>query len=132
MLDYKSFPNCVKSILNNFPRSFYINWLFSKQLKCQQSFWATFESEFVAKNFKNRPIWSHCTRPTYCIERWRIIVQFRLSTVWPDWAIFWILVHFLKPLATINLSQSPTFLGNFCKGVQIYHISREIIFGQLL
>ena len=35
----------------------------------------------------------------------------------------------LKPLATINLSQSPLFLGNFCKGVKIYHISSEIIFG---
>ena len=28
---------------------------------------------------------------------------------------------FIKPLATINLSKSPTFLGNFCKGVKIYH-----------
>ena len=25
----------------------------------------------------------------------------------------------LKPLATINLPKSPTFLGNFCKGVKI-------------
>ena len=38
----------------------------------------------------------------------------------------------LKPLATINLPKSPTFLGNFCKVVKIYHISSEIIFGQLL
>ena len=37
-----------------------------------------------------------------------------------------------KPLATINLPKSPTFLGNFCKVVKIYHISSEIIFGQLL
>ena len=37
----------------------------------------------------------------------------------------------LKPLATINVSKSPTFLGNFCKGVKIYHFSSEIIFGQL-
>ena len=28
---------------------------------------------------------------------------------------------FEKPLATINLPKSPTFLGNFCKGVKIYH-----------
>ena len=28
--------------------------------------------------------------------------------------------NFLKPLATINLAKSPTFLGNFCKGVKIY------------
>ena len=31
-----------------------------------------------------------------------------------------------------NLSKSPTFLGNFCKGEKIYHFSSEIIFGQLL
>ena len=33
---------------------------------------------------------------------------------------------FLKPLATINLPQSLTFLVNFCIGIS------EIIFGQLL
>ena len=38
----------------------------------------------------------------------------------------------LIPLSTINLSKSPTFLGNFCKGVKIYHFSSEILFGQLL
>ena len=37
-----------------------------------------------------------------------------------------------KPLAAINLPKSSTFVGNFCKGVQIYHFSSEIIFGQLL
>ena len=40
--------------------------------------------------------------------------------------------HFLKPLAIINLTKYPTFLGNYCKRVQIYHFSGEIIFGQLL
>ena len=39
--------------------------------------------------------------------------------------------HF-KPLVTINLPKSSTFLGIFCKGVKIYHFSSEIIFGQLL
>ena len=34
---------------------------------------------------------------------------------------FWTLGNFLKPLATINLPKSPTFLGNFCKSVKIYH-----------
>ena len=38
-----------------------------------------------------------------------------LWTVWPDWAICWTLGNFLKSLATINLSKSPTFLGNFVK-----------------
>ena len=49
--------------------------------------------------------------------------------VWPDWAIFWTLGNFLKPLATINLPQSPPFLGNFCKGVKIIHFSSETILG---
>ena len=38
----------------------------------------------------------------------------------------------LKPLATINLSKSSTFLGNFCKCLKIYHFYIEIIFRQLL
>ena len=45
---------------------------------------------------------------------------------------FWTLSNFLKPLATINLPQSPPFLGNFCKGVKIIYFSSETIFGQLL
>ena len=57
---------------------------------------------------------------------------YRLSAVWPDWAIYWTLGKFLKALATINLPKSLTFLGNFYNGVKIYHFSREIIFGQLL
>ena len=54
-----------------------------------------------------------------------------LWPVWPDWAIYWTLGKFLKPLATINLPESPTFLGTFL-GVKVYHFSSEIIFGQLL
>ena len=53
-------------------------------------------------------------------------------SVWPDWAIYWTLGNFLKPLATVELSQSHTFLDNFCKYVKIYHFSSEIIFGQFL
>ena len=54
-----------------------------------------------------------------------------LWTVWQDWAIFCTFGNFLKPLAPINLPKSLTFLGNFSKGVKIYHFSYEIIFGQL-
>ena len=46
--------------------------------------------------------------------------------------IYWTLGNFLKPQANINLPKSPTFLGNFCKGVKIYPFSTEIIYGQLL
>ena len=34
---------------------------------------------------------------------------------------------FLKPLATINLPKSLKFLGNFCKGVKIYHFLATFI-----
>ena len=44
------------------------------------------------------------------------------------WRFFWTLGTFLKPLATINLSKSPTFLGKFREGVKIFHFSSEIIF----
>ena len=55
-----------------------------------------------------------------------------LGPVWPDWAIYWTLRNFLKTLILINLPKSSPFLGNFCKGVKIYHFSSEINFGQLL
>ena len=54
------------------------------------------------------------------------------TCVTPDLAIYWTLGKFFKPLATLFLPKSLTFFGNFCKGVKIYHISSEIIFGQLL
>ena len=40
--------------------------------------------------------------------------------MWPDWAIYWTLGNFSKLLAKIILPKSPTFLGNFCEGVEIY------------
>ena len=55
-----------------------------------------------------------------------------LPPVWPDWAIYFILCNFSKPVATIILPKSPTFLGNFCQGLKIFNFSSEIIFGQLL
>ena len=44
----------------------------------------------------------------------------QLRPVWPDWAIYCTLG---------NLPKSPTFLGNFCKGVKILNFSSEIILG---
>ena len=58
--------------------------------------------------------------------------KYLLLAVLPDWAIFWTLGHFLKPLAAINLPRSRTFVGNFSKDVKIYHFYCEIIFGKLL
>ena len=45
-----------------------------------------------------------------------------LHAVWPDWAIYWTLQQLICP-------KSPTFLGNFGKGVKIYIFSSEIILG---
>ena len=50
----------------------------------------------------------------------------------PDWAIYCTLANHSKPLATINLPKSPTFLGYFFKGVKIIHFSSKFIFGKLL
>ena len=55
-----------------------------------------------------------------------------MESVWPDWAIYWTLGNFWKPVATISLPKYLTFLGDFCKGVKIIYFSSEIIFGQLL
>ena len=43
-----------------------------------------------------------------------ILVIFVKPSVWPDCAIYWTLCNFSKPLSTISLPKSPTFLGNFC------------------
>ena len=58
----------------------------------------------------------------------KVIIQFKdvnvrnnekaTQSVWPDWAIYWTLGNFSKPVATISLPKSPTLLGNFCKGVK--------------
>ena len=40
--------------------------------------------------------------------------------------------NFSKSVATIIKPKLSTLLGIFCKGVQIFHFSSEIIFGQLL
>ena len=46
--------------------------------------------------------------------------------------IYCTLGNFSKPVGTIILPKLPTFLGNFCKGIKIFHYAIEIIFGQLL
>ena len=66
---------------------------------------------------------TNCYNNLQCIQFMQICFRSRYLeiTVWPDWAIYWTLGK--------HLSQSPLFLGNFCKGVKIYHISSEIILG---
>ena len=85
--------------------------------------WSVVGSDFIAAAAVSSPFHDANSQTFICPLPW---------AVWPDLAIFCTLGNFLKPWAAINLPKSPTFLGNFCKGVKIYHFSSEIIFGQLL
>ena len=67
---------------------------------------------------------------TFLTPRFWLLLQPVCSVT--RFGVFWTLGNFLKPLATITLPRSCTFLGNFCKGAKIYHFSSEIIFGQPL
>ena len=88
---------------------------------------------FVFTNNESHGLWTDALLPSnnkpimpYYRQKWVLV------TVWPDWAIYWTLENFLKPLVTIILLKSPSFLGNFCKCVKIFNFCREIIFGQIL
>ena len=59
---------------------------------------------------------AHITKITNKIKR--MVMALLINALW---SIFCALGNFLKPLATINLPKSLTLLGNFCKGVKIYH-----------
>ena len=52
--------------------------------------------------------------------------------VWPDWAIYYTLGNFSKPVATNILPKLSTFLGSLSKVVKIFHFSIENQFGRLL
>ena len=54
----------------------------------------------------------------------------RQPSLWPDLAIYCTLGNFSKSVTPIILPKLPThILGNFCKGVKIFQLSCEIIFG---
>ena len=86
------------------------------------------------------PLWrSTRTSPSRLTSEKRNLYSWRNSgvlrirqSVWPELAIFCTLGNHSKPVATLILPKSLTFLGNFCLGVKIYHFASEIIFGQLL
>ena len=60
-----------------------------------------------------------------------LFMRWELWAVWPDWSIYCTSCKFSEPLAAIIMPKLFTFLGNFCKGVKIFHFASEIIFGQL-
>ena len=47
----------------------------------------------------------------YLRNFWLALNMFVSEAVFPDLAIYWTLGNLSKPLATINLPKSPTFLG---------------------
>ena len=49
-----------------------------------------------------------------------VLLSLSLWLVWPDLVIYWTFGNFLKPLATINLPKSLTFLGNFSSEGNFY------------
>ena len=68
--------------------------------------------------FLRRQIFWHTFRN---LGKWSLFHEtWACWTVWPDWAIYWTLGNFSKPVATISLPKSPT--GNFVK------VSKSLIF----
>ena len=53
------------------------------------------------------------------------------AAVWPDWAIYCTLGNFKKPMAAIICPNLQFFLGNFCKGVKIYHFEAKSFLGNV-
>ena len=79
-----------------------------------------------------------CPEIVSCIsaERWKISLSMLLQSTLVTISVTRMgnLLDYgqlFKPLATIYWPKSPTFLGNSCEGVKIYHISSEIILRQL-
>ena len=117
-------------------------WIKTVEEKVMPNF---FECAKWTKNLEGMSIWWNFGMHSSLFRKWRTFEQKKFDfskqkffgkwsqvykePVWPDWAIYWTLGNFLKPLATINLPKSPTFLSSFCEGVKIYHFSSEIIFG---
>ena len=55
-----------------------------------------------------------------------------MPAVWSDWAIYWTLVNFSRPVATIIFAQISHILRQFCKDIKIFNFYGEIIFGQII
>ena len=105
-------------------------FLINSQTNFKKAFTASFISYFYSRSIRRCSKWKINFVHWLDLNPGRLVSQ--ASPVWPDLAIYWTLGNFLKPLVTINFPKSSTFLSNFCKGVEIYNFSSEIIFGQLL
>ena len=102
-----------------------------------QSFIKEQKAHTICKIWIGNSKWSELKRNSIHHRRrcWKMKMARWLAgwwPVWPDWAINCTLVNFSKPVATIILPKLLTFFGNFCKGILIFHVSSEIIFGDFL
>ena len=61
-----------------------------------------------------------CGNNIFCLRH--LCFHSKWRAVWPDLPIYWTLGNFSKPLATISLPKSPTFLDNFAM------MSKSLIF----
>ena len=133
----KCSPNSPKSCQKSRCSSTYIR---VKLFKLAQKF-ANHLGHFVICwslwSYKICPIWSRCS--AIKLSEGKFFQRLSLSCIFwyhdqcdQIWRFFALWATFLKPLATINLHKSLTFLCIFCKGVKIYHFSSAFIFGQLL
>ena len=61
-----------------------------------------------------------CGNNIFCLRH--LCFHSKWRAVWPDLPIYWTLGNFSKPLATISLPKTPTFLGNFLE------VSKYLIF----
>ena len=123
-------------LVNGLQNILILECLRASRLGSGQHHWRRSLPPWLRHLARRRPASSYIHQSGYpnLVSEKRYMVRFysnvsKMLAVWPDWAIYWTLGYFLKPLPTINLSKSPTFLGNFCKGVKIFHFSIEIILG---
>ena len=119
---------CFHYKIGPFPASFSLlsSFQYSWQIIFNIKFACGWDWTATALPFESQPITLVVAR---CLYDAIAALLCTFQPVWPDWAIFSTLGNFLKPLATISLPKSLTFLGNFWKGVKIYHFSSESFLG---
>ena len=103
----------------------YSNWAISSAYHLVAFGWSYFlNTEDMVLGIRTRGRMMVCADGSN--KLWRppkilILLKFESKRVWPDWVIYRIFKAFGN--------KSPTFLGNFCKGIKIFNFSSEIIFG---
>ena len=126
-------------LVNGLQNILILECLRASRLGSGQHHWRRSLPPWLRHLARRRPASSYIHQSGYpnLVSEKRYMVRFysnvsKMLAVWPDWAIYWTLGYFLKPLAKINSPKSPTFWSIFCKGIKTYHFSNEMILGQPL